>query len=64
MVCTLIDHRNDAIKCSKHGSEIIGLRLVVPLEVGTFYGVISMVYKSADHEKVQMVDLLNSYLSF
>ena len=32
MVCTLIDHRNDAIKCSKLGSESTRLRLVVPLE--------------------------------
>ena len=35
------------------GSETTRLRLVVPLEFffSTFYGVISMVYKSADHEK-------------
>ena len=52
MVCTLLDHGNDAIKCSKLGSEITLLRLVVPLEFCTFYGVISMVYESADHEKV------------
>ena len=32
MVNTLIDHRNDAIKCSKLYSEATGLRLVVPLE--------------------------------
>ena len=44
MACTLIDNRNDAIKCSKLGSETIRLRLVVPLK--------SMVYKNADHEKV------------
>ena len=35
MVCTLIDHRNEAIKCSKLGSEVsetTRLRLVVLLE--------------------------------
>ena len=32
MVYTLIDHRNDAIKCSKLCSETTRLRLVVPLE--------------------------------
>ena len=46
---TLIDHRNDAIKCSKLCSETTHLRLVVRLE---FYDVISMVYKSVDHEKL------------
>ena len=33
-------------------SETTCLRLVVPLEFWTFYYVISMVYKSADHEKL------------
>ena len=32
VVHTLIDHRNDAIKCSKLCSETTRLRLVVPLE--------------------------------
>ena len=32
MVYTLIDHGNDAIKCSKLCSETTRLRLVVPLE--------------------------------
>ena len=32
MVYTLIDHRNDAIKCSKLCSETTRLRVVVPLE--------------------------------
>ena len=44
MVYTLIDHRNDAIKCSKLCSETTRLRLVVPLEFSTFYDIISMVY--------------------
>ena len=45
-ICTL---RNDAIKCSKlqwnHAPQASGF-------TAKFYGVISMVYKSADHEKV------------
>ena len=52
MVYTLIDHRNDAIKCSKLCSETTRLQLVVPLEFSTFYDVISMVYNSVDHGKL------------
>ena len=48
MVYTLIDHRNDAVKCSKLCS---GTTSRFPLEFGTFYDVISMVYKSVDHGK-------------
>ena len=36
MVYTLIDHRNDTIKCSKLCSETTRLRLVVPLEFGLY----------------------------
>ena len=52
MVYTLVDHRKDAIKCSKPCSETTRLRLVVPLEFWTFYAVISMVYRSVDHGKL------------
>ena len=40
MIYTLIDHRNDTIKCSKLCSETTPLRLVVPLEFWTIYAVI------------------------
>ena len=36
MVCTLIDHRNDAIKCSKLDSESTRLPLVVHLSFEHF----------------------------
>ena len=36
MVYTLINHRNDAIKCSKLCSEATRLRLIVPLEFEHF----------------------------
>ena len=36
IVYTLIDHRNDAIKCSELCIETTRLRLVVPLEFCTF----------------------------
>ena len=52
MVYTLIDHRNDAIKCSKLCSETTRQRLVVPLEFWTFYVVISMVHDSVGHGKL------------
>ena len=52
MVYTLIDHRNDAIKCSKLCSETTRLQLVVPLEFSTFYDIISMVYNSVDDGKL------------
>ena len=42
MVYTLIDHRNDAIRCSKLCSDTTRLRLAVPVEFLTFYEVISM----------------------
>ena len=55
MVCTLIDHRNDAVKCSKlkwnyepQGSGFTAM-------FWTFYGITSMVYKRADLEKVWLV---------
>ena len=41
MVYTLIDYGNDAIKCSKLTAKFL-----------TFYGAISMVCESADHEKI------------
>ena len=52
MVYTLIDRRNDAIKCSKLCSDTTRLRLVVRLEFWTFCDVTSMVYKSVDHGKL------------
>ena len=52
MVYTLIDHRNDTIKCSKLCSETTSRRRVVSLE---FYGIISMVYKSVDHGKLWLI---------
>ena len=51
MVCTLIDHRNDAIKCSKLKWDHKP-RASFTAEFRTFYGVISTVYKSTDHEKI------------
>ena len=59
MVYALIDHRNDAIKCSKLWSETTRLRLVVPLEFWTFYDVTSMVYKSAGHGKLCGAEILS-----
>ena len=51
MVYTLIDHRNDVIKCSKlkwnHEPQASGFTA----KFWTFYGIISMVYKSVDHGK-------------
>ena len=41
-------------KCSKLCSETTHLWLVVPLEFCTFYDVICMVDKSADHEKLSI----------
>ena len=49
---SLIDHRNDTIKCSKLCSETTRLRLVVPLEFWTFYDVISMIYKNLKYMAV------------
>ena len=70
MVCTPIDHRNDVIKCSKLGSEITRLRLVVPFEFITFHGAIFVVFKSAEQEKLWSICctylfglILNDYLS-
>ena len=60
MVYTLMDHRNDTIKCPKLGSQTTRLRLVVPLEFWTFYGMISMVYKSL--LKTEPLD--NAFLEF
>ena len=42
MVCTLIDHRNDATKCSKLGSETTRLRLTIPLDFRTFCDIYSL----------------------
>ena len=52
MVYTLIDHRNDATKCSKLCSETTSLRSVVPLEFLTFYDANSIVRKSVEHGKL------------
>ena len=58
MVCILIDHRNVTIKCPKlkwnHEAQASGFTA----KFLTFYGVISMVYKSADHEKVWSIRFL------
>ena len=62
MVHTFIYHRNDAINCSKLWSETTRLRLVAPpLEFGTFYDVISMVYKSVDHVFDFVMDFNKSF---
>ena len=58
MVHTLIDHRNDVIKCSKlkwwnHEPRASGFTA----KFWTIYGVISMVYKSVDHGNMSVVDL-------
>ena len=58
MVYTLIDHRNEVIKCSKlkwrnHEPQASGFTS----KFWTIYGVISMVYKSVDHGKLSVVDL-------
>ena len=56
MVYTLVDHTNDVIKCSKlkwnHEPQASGFTA----KFWTFYGVISMVYKSVDYGKF-VVDL-------
>ena len=57
MVCTLIDHRNEVIECSKlkwnHEPQASGFIA----KFWTNYGVTSMVYKSVDHRKLSVVDL-------
>ena len=55
MVCTLIDHRNDAIKCSKLKWNYEPQESGFTAMFWTFYGIISMVYKRADLEKVWLV---------
>ena len=58
MVYTLIDHGNDVIKCSKlkwnHEPQASGFTA----KFWTFYGVISMVYKSLDHGKLWSICFL------
>ena len=49
MVYTLIDHKNDVIKCSKLKWSYEPRASGFTAKFGTFYGVISMVYKSVDH---------------
>ena len=60
MVYTLIDHRNDVIKRSKlkwnHKPQASGFTA----KFWTFYGVISMVYKSVDHRKLWSTVLYNN----
>ena len=58
MVYTLIDYRNDVIKCSKlkwwnQEPQASGFTA----KFWTIYGVISMVYKSVDHGKLSVVNL-------
>ena len=57
-VYTVIDHRNDVIKCSKlkwnHEPEASGFTA----KFRTFYGVISMVYKSGDNGKLWSICFL------
>ena len=52
MVCNLIDDRNDAIKCSKSKWNYETQASGFTAKFWTFYGFISMVYKSADHGNV------------
>ena len=52
MVCTLIDHRNDVIKCSKLKWNQEPQASGFTAKFWTFYGVISMVYKSVEHGKL------------
>ena len=58
MVYTLIDHRNNVIKCSKvkwnHQPQASGFTA----KFWTFYGVISMVYKSVHHGKLWSICFL------
>ena len=58
MVYTLIDYRNDVIKWSKlkwnHEKQVSGFTA----KFGTFYVIISMVYKSVDHGKLWLICFL------
>ena len=62
MVYTFIDHRNDVIKCSKlkwnHQPQACGFTA----KFWTFYGVISMVYKSVEHGKLWSICFLQWHL--
>ena len=64
MVNTLIDHRNDVITCSKlkwnHEPQASGFTA----KFWTFYGVISMVYKSVDHGKLWSICFLQQHIFF
>ena len=51
-VYTLRDHRNDVIKCSKLKWNHEPRTSRFTAKFWTFYGVISMVYKSVDHGKL------------
>ena len=53
MVYALTDHRNDVIKCSKlKKNHELPQASVFTAKFETFFGVISMVYKSVDHGKL------------
>ena len=60
MFYTLIDHRNDVIKCSNLKPQASGFTA----KFWTFYGVISMVYKSVDHGKLWSICFLQWHLLF
>ena len=52
MVYTLIDHMNDVIKCSQLKWNHEPQASDFTAKFWAFYGVISMVYKSVDREKL------------
>ena len=59
---TLIDHRNDVITCSKLKWNHEPQAGVFTAKFWTFYGVISMVYKSVDHRKLWSICFLQQHL--
>ena len=52
MVYTLIDHRNDVIKCSTLKWNNKPQASGFTAKFWTFYGIISVVYKNVEHEKL------------
>ena len=60
----ILDHRNDVIKFSKlkwnHEPQTSGFTA----KLWTFYGVISMVYKSVDHGKLWSIGFYNNIFFF
>ena len=64
MVYTVMNYRNDAIKCSKlkWNHELQASDFTA--KFWTFYGIIFMVYKSAYHEKVWSIRFLQQQEKF